>query len=185
MVKKSTSDDVIDTSKKMFYEQRVKVAKEIQQDVKKWADDSSADRKAFREKLQLKVQRERGTEGASRAAKKALMAEKARSAADLRKAKAEGMQTHREKEERHMAMTKNVVNSSSANTFVDTSLARRMLQHPHYAEVSAVVTDVTSTISKDIAAAPRRRPPSAGAASGGAKPAAALRMSPSSTARKT
>jgi hypothetical protein len=57
-----------------------------------------------------------------------------------------------------------------------------MLQHPHYAEVTAVVTDITSTISKEIAQSPRWRPPSAAGAAAalvsGIKPAA-LRMATS------
>ena len=94
------------------------------------------------------------------------------------------MQSHREQQEKHAAATKDIVNNSVNGKFVDHTFARRMLQHPHYGEVSSVITDITSQISKEIAANPRRRPQSGGAAATG-KSAPAIRMSPGSAARKT
>ena len=55
------------------------------------------------------------------------------------------------------------VNSSVSERFVTPENSRRMLQHPHYSEVSAVAADVTSAVSREIAASPKRsrRPQSA------------------------
>ena len=80
------------------------------------------------------------------------------------------------RKESDLAYVKQLANSVIQAKFADTTNSRRMLQHPHYQEVSAVVTDVTSSISKEIAAQPRRKIPTRYIEQSTAK--AALRMSP-------
>ena len=87
-IRNETSDKVTDEARKIFYNQRKKVADDVQQEVKLWEDARNANRKVFREKLQLGREKARGMEGNARGARKALMAEKAREAAELHKQKA-------------------------------------------------------------------------------------------------
>merc|ERR1740138_1119967 len=85
-------------------------------------------------------------------------------AEEIREHKKQVQAARRAQEEEHAALVKQVVNATAAEKFATPLNSKRMLQHPHYQEVTAVVTDVTSQISKEIAASPRRRPPSAGKA---------------------
>ena len=51
---------------------------------------------------------------------------------------------------------KETVNSAITERFVQPEASRRMLTHPHYTEFSAVLADVTSSVSREIAANPKR-----------------------------
>ena len=72
------------------------------------------------------------------------------------------------------------VNNNIAATFVPAESTRRMIQHPHYQELTAVIVDPTSAVSREIAASPKRtrRPISGGTA-------AALTMSGQDSKRDT
>jgi hypothetical protein len=182
-VRSETSDEVTDQAKKIFFEQRRAAAKQIKEQVEGWEKDRSTFRASFSASHQAMREKSKAMESAARGARKTLAAEKAKNAAEIRAQKQQAAQTHRTSQEDRLAETKLMVNSTIGNKFVQTEMARRMLQHPHYAEVSAVVTDVTSQISKEIAASPRRRPPSGATAGGGKASAAALRMSPNASSR--
>ena len=54
------------------------------------------------------------------------------------------------------AAIKQAVNDRFAERFVPADSTRRMLQHPHYAEITAVAADVTSAISREIVANSKR-----------------------------
>ena len=78
-------------------------------------------------------------------------------------------------------MVKSVVNSTVSQKFAAPAATRRMLQHPHYQEVSSVLVDPTSAISKEIASSPRRRALGGG---GGSRAAALRAQSAGSLTRK-
>lgn len=91
-------------------------------------------------------------------------------ASSVREQKASLDAGHRQQQEQQATELKEHVNATISQRFVAADSSRRMLQHPHYSEVSAVVADVTSAISREIASSParHRRPPSALGMSGGA-----------------
>jgi hypothetical protein len=184
-VKAGTADEVTDEAKKMFFDQRIAAAKAIRVQVEAWERDKVVNQTARTSKQLALREKSKAMEAAARGARKNLAAEKARNAAEIRRQKQEAAQTHRAEHEDRIADTKQLVNSAIGNKFVQSAVARRMLQHPHYAEVSAVVTDVTSQISKEIAASPRRRPPAAIAGAIAGKQAAPLRTGSASQPRTT
>ena len=81
----------------------------------------------------------------------------------MREQKQEFAEQRQQQMHDHSITLKEAANSSIATRFVAPEESRRMLQHPHYSEVSAVVADVTSAVSREIAASPKRnrRPASA------------------------
>jgi len=185
-VKAETADVVTDSAKKMFFEQRRAAAQQTSAKVKEWEVDRKANREKLVEQFKATRQKAREFKEGSRGSRKALQTERARSAAEVRKMKSDSAQTYRDKLEERAAQTKLVVNATISERFVQSDRARHMLQHPHYSEVTAVVTDVTSQVSKEIAASPRRKPPSSAAAALGAAggKSAALRMNSGTPARK-
>merc|ERR1712196_508540 len=82
-------------------------------------------------------------------------AAKAEAASSLREMKQAYADQRQQQMHDHSVSLKEAANSSIAMRFVAPDESRRMLQHPHYSEVSAVVADVASAPKRN------RRPPSA------------------------
>lgn len=164
-VRSETSDVVIDEAKKTFFLQRKQAAKDTSAMVDAWNTDRAKIRQAFMQEQANKANRVKSTKDGARNARAALVAQKQSSAASTRE-KRDGLKSQREQRAQdHASLLKQAINGALTERFVPADSARRMLQHPHYSEVSAVVADVTSGISREIASSPkRRRPISAGAA---------------------
>ena len=181
-VKKETADQVTEDAKRFFFEKRKTSVSTIKSEEKTWEEARKKASADFKDKVALLKAKSKSIEASARGSRKTLQSQRAREAAEMRKLKAEQAQSFRAAQEEHAATTKQTVYAAVNQKFVQPQSSRRMLQHPHYAEVTAVVTDITSTISKEIAQSPRWRPPStAGAAAAlvsGSKPAA-LRMATS------
>ena len=174
-IKKETADSLIDESKAFMFTQRKQAATTTREDMKEWEEARKKASTDFKDKVASLKSKSKSIESSARGARKTLQMQRAREASELRRVKSERDVTARAAQEERAAATKQMVYASVNQKFVPSLSSRRMLQHPHYAEVTAVVTDITSTISKEIASSPRRRPPSAGSAAGGK--AASLRMS--------
>lgn len=100
----------------------------------------------------------RKIDAAAKGSRTALQQQRIIEAQEVRAKKEEVKESYRKAQETHAALVKQVVNQTATEKFATALNSRRMLQHPHYQEVTAVITDVTSSISKEIASSPRRRP---------------------------
>lgn len=181
-VKTETSDAVIDDAKKTFFLQRKTAAKETQTMVESWATERGKVKQAFFETAATKVAKSKGMREGGKAARVALEAKRRNDAVVARERK-EGLAKQKEQQAEEWSLqVKESVNAAITERFVPTDSSRRMLQHPHYSEVSAVVADVTSPVSREIAASPKRtrRPPSAS----GANPALTLAGQSAGAARR-
>lgn len=184
-VRKETADAVTDEAKKFMFTKRRASAESTRAQVKSWADEHSKNRTEFRQTLKESKDKSKAMEVSAKGSRKALAAQRAKEAADLRAEKAANAEKHRAALEDHAAVTKQLVYANVTERFIPGSMSRRMFEHPHFAEVTAVVTDVTSQVSKEIANSPRRRPQLAsGNALAAGKAPAALRMSPSAAGAK-
>jgi len=162
-VRDETADGVIDSAKKFFFLQRKTAAKETTSIVQSWSTERDKAKKAFDEEQHQRSVRVKGMREAGRKAREALAAAKAEVAMSMREQK-QGLAEQRQQQMHdHSVTLKELANASIATRFVATDESRRMLQHPHYSEVSAVVADVTSAVSREIASSPKRnrRPASA------------------------
>ena len=162
-VRDETADSVIDAAKKFFFLQRKTAAKETTGLVQSWSTERDKAKKAFDEVQHQRSMRVKGMREAGRKAREALAAAKAEAANSMREQK-QGFADQRQQQMHDYSIgLKEAANSSIAQRFVTPDESRRMLQHPHYSEVSAVVADVTSAVSREIASSPKRnrRPPSA------------------------
>jgi len=165
-VKEETADKVLDESKKTFFLQRKNDAKETATMVNKWSKQRTENRASFLQGVANKAAKVRGARDGAKNARVELARQRAEAAAVLREDRAGYQASHRQQTEQHAHAVKDTVNSLMSERFVQPESASKMLQHPHYAEVSAVTADVTSTISREIASSPRRsrRPASPAAA---------------------
>ena len=164
-VREETADSVIDGAKKFFFLQRKAAAKETSGQVSSWTTEREKAKKAFDEMQLQKSARVKAARDASRKSREQLAASRHEAATGLREMKA-GLAEARQQQLHDFSVgLKETVNSSVSERFVTPDNSRRMLQHPHYSEVSAVVADVTSAVSREIAASPKRsrRPQPTGA----------------------
>lgn len=162
-VRDETADGVIDAAKKFFFLQRKTAAKETTGLVQSWSTERDKAKKAFEEVQHQRSVRVKGMREAGRKAREALAAAKAEAASSLREQKQGFAEQRQQQLHDHSVNLKDAANSSISQRFVAPDESRRMLQHPHYSEVSAVVADVTSAVSREIASSPKRnrRPASA------------------------
>ena len=163
-----TGAEVTDGARKFFFEQRKRSAEETSQQVSAWNAQRNANKLKFREDAAQRRDTSRKMENSARLSRKQLAEKKAAQAAELREKKKAVQKAYHAQLEEHASLVKSVVNASVDHKFATPSNSRRMLQHPHYQEVTAVLTDVTSSISKEIAASPRRNRPAIAAKSSGA-----------------
>lgn len=106
-----------------------------------------------------------GARDKARTSRTKLQEVRAQEAAELRERKHALAEQRQSQLTEHSVAVKEAVNASISTRFVHPESSRRMLQHPHYTEVAAVVADVTSSVSREIASSPRRsRRPGAQAA---------------------
>lgn len=103
-------------------------------------------RLAFVTALRDKAKRQ----GASRVnavkARTALQKERAEAAAAMREQRHSLAEARQLQLTEHSLQVKETVNACVSERFVHPEASRRMLQHPHYSEVTAVVADVTSSV---------------------------------------
>ena len=156
--------EVIDESKKFFFLQRKEAAKEGRQLVQDWNDQKAKNRLEFISALKSRAAKAASSRDKARTARGALQAKRAEAAAALREQRLGFAEARQQQLTDHSLQVKEAVNGASSERFVQPEASRRMLQHPHYSEVAAVVADVTSSVSREIAASPRRRRPGAQAA---------------------
>ena len=157
-VRSETSSDATDEAKRFMYDQRRQRASEIQTTVKQWEAQRNANKLKFREDAANRRDKSRKIEASARLSRKQLAEKKAAQAEELRQRKKATAKAYRAQLQEHAALVKQVVYSSAEYKFASPAESRRMMQHPHYQEVNAVVTDITSSISKEIASSPHRRP---------------------------
>jgi len=178
-IRTETAAEVTDDAKKFMFEQRRQAALATQRKVQEWDAERRANKLRFREDAARKQDKLRKGESTARNSRKQLQEQRQAQAEMLREHKKSVQASMRSQQEEHAALVKQVINGSMSEKFASSAESRRMLQHPHYQEMTAVLTDVTSQISKEIASSPRRRPPSAG------KAATPALRSPSATAALT
>jgi hypothetical protein len=155
-VKEETGDAVIDSAKNFFFVQRKEAAASVTKQRDGLEATRKANRQAFLSKVQNLMQQSRSMRDGARDAKKRLLEERAQAAREVREQKAELDHARKLGNEKVAEATKNTINTEVSSRFAPSEGARRMLQHPHYAEVSAVSADVTSAVSREIATSPRR-----------------------------
>jgi hypothetical protein len=158
-VRSETADEVIDGAKKFMFEQRRHAAMETAAHVKGWEAERRANKLKFNEHARKNKDKCNHIESSARLSRKQLQEKRQNQAQELREQKTRLQKSRRAMQESQAALVKQAVNSSASDKFVTPSNSRRMLQHPHYQEVTAVITDVTSHISREIAASPHRRSP--------------------------
>jgi len=163
-IRTETAAEVTDDAKKFMFEQRRQAALATQRKVQEWDAERRANKLKFREDAARKQDKLRKGESTARNSRKQLQEQRQAQAEMLREHKKSVQASMRSQQEEHAALVKQVINGSMSEKFASSAESRRMLQHPHYQEMTAVLTDVTSQISKEIASSPRRRPPSAGKA---------------------
>jgi len=163
-IRTETAAEVTDSAKKYMYDQRKQAAVLTHRDVKEWESERRANKLKFREDAARSKDKSRRIESSARLSRKHLQEQRQAEAELVREHKKQVQASYRSQQEVRAALVKEVVNTSVADKFASAQNSRRMLQHPHYQEVTAVLTDATSQISKEIAASPRRRPPSGGKA---------------------
>ena len=173
-IKLETDVSRTDSGKSYMYEQRKKSMLETQKMEQAWAQERKLKKQEFIEAAQKRRAKSQTIEASARLSRKELTEKKVKQAQELRERKAEIANTYRKQLAEHAGLVKAVVNMHVADKFAPQTASRRMLQHPHYQEVTAVLTDVTSHVSKEIAASPRRRLPQPGTG-GRASSAPALR----------
>lgn len=184
-IRAETSVDKTDGAKQFMYEQRKQTMLETQKREEDWAAERKAKRQEFADAAKKRRDKSQRIEASARLSRKELTEKKVKQAQELRERKATIAKAYRKQLEEHANLVKHVVNDQVAMKFAPTSASRRMMQHPHYQEVTAVLTDVTSAISKEIAnreTSPRRRLPQPGSAKG-SRPSSAPQLS-SSARRK-
>jgi len=160
-IRTETATEVTDSAKKFMFDQRRQAALETQREVKEWDAERRANKLKFREDAARNKDKSRKSESSARLSRKQLQEQRLAQAEMLREHKKRVQASMRSQQEERAALVKQVVNASMSDKFAAAPESRRMLQHPHYQEMTAVLTDVTSQISKEIASSPRRRPPSA------------------------
>ena len=158
-VRSETANEVTDSARKMFFEQRQNAANETATKVKEWDAQRRANKLKFREDAAKRKEAMRKGESTARSSRKTLQEQKQKNADQIREHKKQAMDSYRYNQAERAALIKQMVNSSVEQKFASPEKSRRMLQHPHFQEVTAVVTDITSSISKEIAASPSRRRP--------------------------
>jgi len=157
-VKKETADEVTDAAKKIFFEQRRAAALATTSLLKGLEIERKDIRNKFREDSYRNREKSRKIVAAAKGSRTALQQQRIVEAQEVRAKKEEVKESYRKMQESHAALVKQVVNQTAVEKYATPINSRRMLQHPHYQEVTAVITDVTSQISKEIASSPRRRP---------------------------
>jgi len=169
-VRKETADQVTDEAKQTFFNQRKTAAKQCEEQKITWTAERKANREEFLGKVQRLMSASRAARVAAANAKSELLKQRQSEAAQLKVQKAELTSQRERLLEGTAALIKHTVNEKVAERFVPVEHSRRMLQHPHYTEMTAVAADVTSAISREIASSPRRMrrgaPNSSGALTG-------------------
>lgn len=162
-VRKQTADTIIDGSKKHFFLQRRAAAKETAGMVEKWTSQKKANRAEFLAAFKARAAKSASSRDASRSARQGLQAKRMEEAALMREQRATLTEQRQLNLTEQSMLVRETVNNTISERFVHPEASRRMITHPHYSEVSAVVTDVTSSVSREIASSPRRsrRPNSA------------------------
>ena len=155
-VKKAIAPEVTDESKKVFFLQRKELAKETSKSKETWNADRKSQKQAFLGKVHDLMAASKGTRHNAIDAKRKLAQERAASAAELRQVRAQLDEKHKQYLEAEVLGMKQRINDSVSERFAPVECSKRMLQHPHHAEMTAVVTDVTSPVSREIASSPRR-----------------------------
>lgn len=155
-VKKETADEVTDAAKAVYFAQRKSTAKSCEEAKLSWTEERKQKREEFYGKVQRLMEASRAARAAASNAKRELLTQRQREAATLKAAKTELDDKRQKQLEGTAAQIKQSVNDRVSERFVQPEATRRMVQHPHYAEITAVATDVTSAISREIAAAPKR-----------------------------
>jgi len=155
-VRAETADAIIDESKKIFFVQRKQLAKTTTDEKAQWETTRKAKRQQFLGKVHTLMATSKGTRVAAKNSKQQLHAQRQQGANEMRAKRAEVAEQKRQQVEAHAKGTIEMVNGKVAERFAPVEVSRRMLQHPHFAEVSAVSADVTSQISREIASSPRR-----------------------------
>lgn len=176
-VRDETADAVIDAAKKFFFLQRKTTAKATTSMVQGWSTERDKAKKAFDEYQHQRSNRVKTMREAGRKAREDLIQARAEAAASVREQKLALADQRQQQLHDNSLMLKEAVNNCISERFVAPDNSRRMLQHPHYSEVSAVVADVTSPVSREIASSPKRnrRPQSALASLPGQSPAPSKR----------
>ena len=174
-IKAETSEEVIDGAKQFMFDKRRQTALTTAAQIKDWAAERRVNQQKVRDNTAKSREKAQLTAPLG-APRRWLRERKFKLAEEHRERKRQIKEANLARKESDMAYVKQLANSVIQAKFADTTNSRRMLQHPHYQEVSAVVTDVTSSISKEIAAQPRRKIPTRYIEQSTAK--AALRMSP-------
>ena len=160
----------VDGARRFLYEQRKQTVLETLREGKELDEKRKVNRQKKHEQSLASKDKAKTIETNAKKAKNQLMLNKKQAAQAARDSKKMSMWMYRQKQEEYAKMVKSLVNTSTVSRFAQSADSRRMLQHPHFQEVSAVVTDVTSAISKEIAANQgdrRNRIRSAPASSGG------------------
>ena len=179
-VRSQTADTVIDGSKKHFFLQRRAAAKETSGMVEQWNEQRSKNRLDFIKNFQIRAAKVRGARDGAKNMRDELKRQKQEEAAAIRDRRAGYAEARQALLTDQQLAEREAVNNNIAATFVPAESTRRMIQHPHYQELTAVIVDPTSAVSREIAASPKRtrRPISGGTA-------AALTMSGQDSKRDT
>ena len=156
-VRESTSNDAMDGARHVFYQQRKKAHDDTSEMIKGWASERTGKFEKFKDDAEKRKEKVKTIESVARSSRKKLAEERKRSAAEFREHKKRLQESANAARQAHASLVKQVVMASAYDKFVAPTQTKRMLQHSHYAEVMAVMTDITSQISKEIAASPRRR----------------------------
>ena len=156
-IRSETSDHAMDSARHVFYQQRKKTHDETVSMIKDWASSRAEKKEKFKDFAAKRKEEVKTVESIARNSRKTLAEQRKQQAAEFRAHKKRLQAAANEARAKHASMVKQIVMASSYDKFVPPTESRRMLNHSHYAEVMAVVTDITSNISKEIAASPRRR----------------------------
>lgn len=152
---------VTDESRKFYFAQRKAIVTETKAAKQVWQAETQKKRDEFLGKVKRLIEASQNSHSSSLAAKKGLLAQRKQAATEMKLARSELDTRRLQNQEAQASVIKQAVNDRVSDSFVAVDLSRRMLQHPHYAEVASVAADPTSAISREIAAAPRRRRPPA------------------------
>ena len=100
-----------------------------------WDQSRKKERAAFLGRVQELMDASKGTRDAARTSKQRLQAERATAAAEVRRKRRALEEARRARQEKAAVQIKENVNVAIAERFAPVLASKRMLEHPHFAEV--------------------------------------------------